>query len=171
MGIELELRQALEPWHVLGEEPADGGNARYVDSSVERIQVMANGMADPRYVVAVAGRPLPLTATGRSGEYVAALRYKAWQPPSSLHPTIAAHSPLVFDVYDSWSKRAIGGCTYHVSHPGGLLFDSFPTNGLVAESRRMARFFPFGHDPGNFELHPDSRSLEHPLTLDLRREP
>ena len=170
-GLEVELRQALEPWHVLGEEAAAGGTARYVDSSVERIQVLVSGMTDSRHTIAVSGRPLPLTATGRSGEYVAALRYKAWQPPSALHPTLAAHSPIVFDVYDVWNGRSIVGCTYHVAHPGGLAFEVFPTNGLAAETRRMARFIPFGHSAGGFELHAESRSLEHPLTLDLRREP
>jgi uncharacterized protein (DUF2126 family)/transglutaminase-like putative cysteine protease len=171
LGIDVELRQALEPWHVLGEEPAGGATARYVDSSTERIQIMVSGMTDSRHVIAVAGRVLPLTPTGRAGEYVAALRYKAWQPPSSLHPTMPAHCPIVIDVYDRWNRRAIGGCTYHVSHPGGLLFDRFPTNGLEAESRRMARFFPFGHSAGPFDIQAEARSLEHPLTLDLRRNP
>lgn len=168
-GIEVELRQALEPWHVLGEEVAAGGTARYVDSSAERVQVVVDGMTDPRHVIAVAGRPLPLSPTGRSGQYVAAVRYKAWKPPSSLHPTIDPHVPLVFDIYDTWNQRAIGGCSYHVAHPGGRAFDSFPTNGLEAESRRMARFLAFGHSPGTFEIAPMIRSLEHPLTLDLRR--
>jgi uncharacterized protein (DUF2126 family)/transglutaminase-like putative cysteine protease len=169
-GLEIELRQALEPWHVLGEESAGGSTSRYVDSSVERIQVLVNGMTDTRHVLAVSGRPLPLTATGRSGEYVAALRYKAWQPPSSLHPTLAAQSPVVLDVYDCWNGRSVGGCAYHVSHPGGLAYDCFPTNGLAAETRRMARFLPFGHSAGSFDLHTEYRSLEYPLTLDLRRE-
>ncbi len=170
VGINVELRQALEPWHVLGEEPVGGGTARYVDSSVERIQVKVDGMTDSRHVITVAGRPLLLTGTGRSGQYVAAVRFKAWQPPSSLHPTMPAHSPVVIDVYDRWNRRAIGGCTYHVSHPGGLAFDRFPTNGLEAESRRMTRFFPFGHSTGQFDIRSESRSLEHPLTLDLRRD-
>jgi uncharacterized protein (DUF2126 family)/transglutaminase-like putative cysteine protease len=170
-GIQLELRQALEPWHVLGEESTAGGTARYVDSSVERIQVLVNGMTDSRHRVAVAGRPLPLTSTGRAGEFVAAVRYKAWKPPSSLHPTLDINAPLVFDVYDSWNSRAIGGCTYHVSHPNGMAFDRFPANGLVAESRRMARFMPLGLRPGAYEISSEDRSLEHPLTLDLRFRP
>jgi uncharacterized protein (DUF2126 family) len=132
--------------------------------------VLVNGMTDSRHVLSVSGRPLPLAATGRSGEYVAAVRYKAWQPPSALHPTLAAQSPVVLDVYDCWNGRSIGGCAYHVAHPGGLAYDCFPTNGLAAETRRMARFLPFGHTAGSFELHAESRSLEHPLTLDLRRE-
>jgi uncharacterized protein (DUF2126 family) len=167
-GIQLELRQALEPWHVLGEESVGGSTARYVDSSVERIEVLVNNMTNPRHRVTVAGRCLPLFPTGRAGEFVAAVRYKAWQPPESLHPTIAAQSPLVFDLYDLWNERSMGGCTYHVAHPGGRAYDRFPTNGLAAESRRMARFFPFGHRGGTFTPVPEHRSLEHPLTLDLR---
>lgn len=168
-GIQLELRQALEPWHVLGEEPVGGATARYVDSSVERVQVLVNGMTDPRHVVAVAGRPLPLSPTGRAGQYVAAVRYKAWKPSASFHPTLQPHVPLTLDIYDTWNGRAIGGCAYYVAHPGGRAFDSFPTNGLEAESRRMARFLPFGHSPGSHCVGPMARSLEHPLTLDLRR--
>ncbi|HEY5955455.1 MAG TPA: transglutaminase family protein [Polyangiaceae bacterium] len=167
-GVELELRQALEPWHVLGEEPTAGGTARYVDSSVERIQVLVDGMTDSRHIVSIFGRPLPLVSTGRAGQFAAAVRYKAWKPPSSLHPTLAVNAPLVIDLYDSWSERAIGGCAYHVSHPGGMAFDRFPTNGLVAESRRMARFLPFGYRPGAYELAVTERSLEYPITLDLR---
>ncbi|HLA33724.1 MAG TPA: transglutaminase family protein, partial [Rhodocyclaceae bacterium] len=118
-GIEIELRQAIEPWHVLGEEVSQSGAARYVDSSVERLQVKVRHMLDSRHIVACNGRPLPLTPTGVKGEYVAGVRYKAWSPSSSLHPTIGVQSPLVFDVVDTWSSRSIGGCTYHVVHPGG----------------------------------------------------
>jgi uncharacterized protein (DUF2126 family)/transglutaminase-like putative cysteine protease len=170
-GLELELRQAIEPWHVLGEEVTSGGTARYVDSSVERLQVKVTGMTDPRHQIAVAGRRVPLTPTGRSGEYVAAVRFKAWKPPSSLHPTIDAHAPLVFDVYDTWSQRSVGGCCYHVAHPGGRAFDTHPTNGLEAESRRMARFQPFGFSTTPLELASEPPSREHPLTLDLRYLP
>jgi uncharacterized protein (DUF2126 family)/transglutaminase-like putative cysteine protease len=168
-GVELELRQAIEPWHVLGEEGAVGGTARYVDSSLERVQVLVNGLVDTRHTVLVNGQSVPLHPTGRAGEYVAGVRYKAWKPPRSLHPTLPVNVPLVFDVYDRWSNRAIGGCTYFVSHPGGLSHAHYPTNGLEAESRRAARFQPWGHTPGSHTPPPASRSLEHPLTLDLRQ--
>ncbi|MCX5728660.1 MAG: transglutaminase family protein [Nitrospirae bacterium] len=170
-GIELELRQAIEPWHVLGEEAVAGATARYVDSSVERVQVKVNGMNDTRHVVTCNGRPVPLHPTGTRGEFVAGVRYRAWQPPSGLHPTIPVQSPLVFDLVDTWTGRAIGGCTYHVVHPGGRSSPSFPVNANAAEARRMARFWDHGHTPGPMTVQSEERNRDFPFTLDLRRHP
>jgi uncharacterized protein (DUF2126 family)/transglutaminase-like putative cysteine protease len=167
-GIELEFRQAIEPWHVTGEEARTGATARYVDSSLERLQVLANGMVDPRHVVTCNGKRVPLHPTGTNGQFVAGVRYRAWQPPLCLHPTIGAHAPLVFDLVDTWSGRSIGGATYHVAHPGGRSYDNFPVNAYAAESRRIARFFKFGHTPGPMAVEEEHITKELPFTLDLR---
>jgi uncharacterized protein (DUF2126 family)/transglutaminase-like putative cysteine protease len=172
--IELTLRNALEPWHVMGEEGAPGGTARYVDSSLERIEVHVTGLNESRYVVTCNGRALPLQSTGTIGEYAAGVRYKAWNPPSALHPSISIDTPLTFDIVDTWMKRSLGGCQYYVAHPGGLNPDTFPVNSYEAESRRMSRFAAMGHTPGLMTVPPASinvaASREFPFTLDLRRQ-
>jgi uncharacterized protein (DUF2126 family)/transglutaminase-like putative cysteine protease len=192
--MELELRFAIEPWHVLGEEMGSQGTARFVDSSIERLQLRITGLTEPRHVVVCNGRRLALRGTGRKGEYVVGVRYRAWQPPSALHPTIKPHSPLVFNVIDSWNGQAIGGCTYHVSHPGGRSYDVFPVNAFEAEARRITRFWDLGATPGGVQVLPagfaglgtfipaagpegpmtppaEEPNAEFPYTVDLRRLP
>lgn len=168
-GVALELRQAIEPWHVLGEEVTAGGTSRYVDSSVERIEVKTSGIVDGRHAVTCNGRRLPLRPTGTNGQKVAGVRYRAWRPPAALHPTIEAQTPLVFDVVDGWNEHSLVGCQYHVAHPGGVAVTLFPRNGLEAESRRAARFWPFGHTPGNTPVPEEEPNRAFPFTLDLRR--
>ncbi len=169
VGVELELRQALEPWHVLGEEGTPGGTARYVDDSLDRVQVRVRGQTGDRYVVTCNGRALPLSPTGTSGEEVAGVRYRAWLPYSCLHPTIQPHVPLTFDIMDTWTGRSLGGCRYHASHPGGRNVETAPVNSYEAEGRRLARFERMGHTAGSAPFAAAEIDPEYPFTLDLRR--
>ena len=168
-GMSLELHAALEPWHVLGEESTGQGTARYVDSSVERLQVLVRGLPGDRYAVSCNGRLVPLHPTGEQGTYVAGVRYKAWNPPSSLHSTIDVHGPLVFDLVDVANERSIAGGTYHVVHPGGRNYSTFPLNANEAEARRGARFVEHGGTQGRVRLRPERVHPDLPFTLDLRR--
>ncbi len=167
--IGLELRQALEPWHVLGEEGVIGGTARYVDASVERVQVKLSGATPGRHVVTCNGRVVPLVSTGTQGEFVAGVRFKAGRPARSMQPFAPVDAPLTFDIVDRWTRRSLGGCVYSVSHPGGRGFDTFPVNAYEAESRRRARFSPFGHTGGTVPLPAEERPGRVPV--DARSAP
>lgn len=189
--LQLEIRMAIEPWHVLGEETASTGTARYVDSSLEKVQIKISGMTNNRHILMCNGKRIHIKNTGVNGEYVAGVRYKAWNPPSALHPTIEAQSPLVFDIIDTWTLRSIGGCKYFVSHPGGRSYDTFPVNSYEAESRRINRFWEIGHTPDALQITPNFETLvefvpkgsgiilneipndiideDFPFTLDLRK--
>jgi len=190
-GISMEIRMGIEPWNVLGEEMTGSGTSRYVDSSLEKLQVKLNGFNGDRYALLCNGRRVPLVATGVKEEYVCGIRYRAWQPYSALHPTIGIDAPITFDIVDTWNSRSIGGCTYYVSHPGGRSYDVFPVNSYEAESRRGNRFATTAFHQGVLRPSPDLRGLsryikpdrqpflcdapaeemnkEYPYTLDLRR--
>jgi uncharacterized protein (DUF2126 family) len=175
--VELELRSAIEPWNVLGEEATSGGTARYVDSSTERIQVAVSGFIPQRQVLTCNGRPVPLAATGTPGRYVAGVRYRAWKPWSALHPTLEIDAPLHFDLVDRGSRLSLGGAAYHVVHPGGRSYEQPPVNAQEAEARRASRFEAMGHTTGVIDVEAldaeaGTRAVapqDYPLTLDLRR--
>jgi len=190
--INIEIKMAIEPWHVLGEEMSSTGTSRFVDSSLERIQVKISGLTDSRYTFLCNGLKIPLKSTGVQGEYIAGVRYRAWQPPSALHPTIGTDTPLVFDLFDTWTQKSVAACQYHVSHPGGRSYDTFPVNSYEAESRIISRFFDFGHsvnlvEPAvaqqtaggrfvtkmnilpQYAITNEVVSPEYPYTMDLRR--
>jgi uncharacterized protein (DUF2126 family) len=190
-GIEMEIRMGIEPWHVLGEEMTGSGTARYVDSSLERVQVKLKGLSGSRYVLLCNGIRAPLKETDVKDEWVCGIRFRAWQPPSALHPTIGVDTPLTFDLVDTWNSRSIGGCTYYVSHPGGRHYDRFPVNSNEAESRRWNRFDDSSHTqhpipprpylsglrryivqdrlPFSYDVPPGPPNGEYPCTLDLRQ--
>ncbi|MEM7363886.1 MAG: transglutaminase family protein [Pseudomonadota bacterium] len=168
--MHMELHGALEPWHVLGEESGSQGTARFVDSTVERLQVSVTGASREQYLVTCNGRRVPLVPVG-ADQLVGGVRFKAWEQSSSLHPGIEPHAPLVFDVLDTVNQRSLGGCLYHVSHPGGRSYDTFPVNASEAEARRNARFFRHGHTQGTIDVPHEELNIDHPVTLDLRRPP
>ncbi|MGO8998398.1 MAG: DUF2126 domain-containing protein [Polyangiaceae bacterium] len=169
--VSLELRNAIEPWHVLGEEMSTTGTARFVDSSMERVEVRVEGLVPERHTVTVNGHALPLRATGVAGEHVGGVRFRAWAPPHSLHPHLGIHHPLRFDVVDTWAKRSLGACGYHVWHPEGRGYAAPPLTRFEASARRAQRFTIEGQSPYPVVARPASAHADAPYTLDLRRFP
>lgn len=175
--VELELRTAIEPWNVLGEDSSSGAASRYVDSSTERIQVKVAGFVPGRHLLTCNGVTVPLVATGTPGVQVAGVRFRAWKPWSALHPTLGIDAPLTFDLVDRGNRLSLGGATYHVVHPGGRTYDAPPVNAKEAEARRASRFEAVGAATGEVDVDALDEELtwrtagqtDYPLSLDLRR--
>ncbi|MEO1170819.1 MAG: transglutaminase family protein, partial [Myxococcota bacterium] len=168
-GVAVELRNAIEPWNVLGEELTTTGTARYVDSSVERIEVRAEGIVPERHILTVNGQALPMHGTGTAGEAVGGVRFRAWAPPHSLHAHLGIHHPLRIDLFDTWAGRAVAAGAYHVWHPEGRAFDEPPLTRFEAAARRGQRFERIGPLPYDETVHRARRHPDGPFTLDLRR--
>jgi uncharacterized protein (DUF2126 family) len=167
-GAKVEIRNAIEPWHVLGEEATQAGTARYVDSSVERLELRAIGLPPERYVVTVNDAIVPLRDATRDVR-VGGVRFRAWCPPHALHPHIGIHHPLRIDIVDTWAKRAVAGGAYHVWHPEGRAFDAAPLTRVEAAARRAQRFTVEGPTPWPIQARACEPHPEQPYTLDLRR--
>jgi uncharacterized protein (DUF2126 family) len=169
--VFLEVRNALEPWPVLGEQMTASGTSRFVDSSVERIEVRVEGLVPERHRILVNGHALPLHPTPTKGEYVAGVRFRAWAPPQSLQAHLGIHHPIHFDVLDTWGKRSLGACAYHVWHPEGRAYDTPPLTRFEATARRAQRFTQAGPLAWPVEAVPAAPHPDTPHTLDLRRFP
>jgi uncharacterized protein (DUF2126 family) len=171
-GVQLELREALEPWNVLAEETTSGRTVRAVDSSFERIQVKVSGLTtESRYAVSCNGRSVPLYPTGEPGESVAGIRYRARQLSAELHPTIPVHAPLTFEIIDGWKERSIGRCIYHAVSPDGRAYMARPVNATEATDRRRQRFQESQPKLGIILVPEKESNPIFPMTLDLRLPP
>ncbi len=168
-GVEVELRSALEPWNVLAEDSISGSTVRSVDSSLERIQIKLSGQtAKSRYVVACNGRRVPLHPTGTSGESIAGIRFRARKLNAALHPTIPVHSPLTFDLIDTWRNASVARCTYHAGRPGGELYPSRAADAEEAAARRRERFIVSTPPAGPISAPASESNPVFPMTLDMR---
>ncbi|MGZ3422858.1 MAG: transglutaminase family protein [Polyangiales bacterium] len=169
--VRLEVRNAIEPWNVLGEETTASGTSRYVDSSMERIEVRAEGLVAERHAVLVNGYVMPMRATPRRDEHVGGIRFRAWAPPHALHAHLGIHHPVRLDVVDLWAERSIGACAYHVWHPEGRSYDKGPLTSFEASARRAQRFTIEGPLPSPVRARRLSIHDESPYSIDLRRFP
>lgn len=169
--VLMEVRSAIEPWYLMGEEPSAGGTARFVDSSMERLQISIDNFDPERHAVLCNGRRVPMHPTEIAGRYLSGVKYRAWQPPRCLHPTIKTNVPLQFDIVDRMTEYSIGGCRYFASDPSGRAHEIFPINSNEAESRRDARFHSGTMTGGRLvvpDLPPVSAPNDFPVTFDMR---
>ena len=179
-GHELELRQAIEPWHVLGEEATAGGTARYVDSSVERVQVPVAGLDPHRHLVTCNGVPVPLTPTGAAGRALRrrALPRLAAAVGAAPHHRGARPAALRRRRPRRGARWAVRPTTSSTPAAGPTTHP--PVNAAEAEARRASRFEARGHTAGRARRRRPARGRGRrrrltrratPHTLDLRRVP
>ena len=140
--VRMAIRTAHEPWPVLAEEAVAGVVTRFIDAANQRVQVELTGLTPTHHILVCNGRRVPLQPTRTRGRFLAGVRYKAWNPPSSLHPTLWPVYSLVFDLLDARTGEVLGGCTWFPARPSLVGFSAAPAPVASGEPEREPHYRP-----------------------------